>query len=211
MYSSCINLTDSHIDELEYDVSYIDLSRSVMDASYFNHNNLKLRIDANIFKGGDNFNYASLNHNEIVRLPSNLFVCLPNLIQLDLCNCSLISIEHGAFNGLVNLKNLWLMHNDLRRIDTNIFQGLHNVEEIFMHTNKNLSSVTSKLCIGLNKLVKLDMSGSSLRSINLDVLNGLPNFKCLVIRSYFGSDTRGSNEAFITSATKSNKYKFSIC
>jgi Leucine-rich repeat (LRR) protein len=112
---------------------YLTLANNLLDENIY----ISSQVDLRYLKVLD------LKANKIKSLPSDLFLNLPSLVNLDLSENMIGTIEKGAFNGLINIRCLNLAKNSLTILDLDVFDwnGMENLMILQFNGNNLLEKV----------------------------------------------------------------------
>lgn len=159
-------------------------SLTVLDLS----NNVMRSLPANVFAGLDSLEELLLNGNWFQHIPNNLFATqlaalrtlsfnhnplqrvredlsviggFPQLINLNLANCSLSLIASHDFFGLPSLSALNLKHNRITKISPGSFRPLEKLNTLDLENNE-LEILPEERLTGLGELATLNLTGNHL-------------------------------------------------
>ena len=159
-------------------------SLTVLDLS----NNVMRSLPANVFAGLDNLEELLLNGNWFQHIPNNLFAAqlpslrtlsfnhnplqrvredlsviggFPQLINLNLANCSLTLIASHDFFGLPLLAMLNLKNNRITKISPGSFRPLEKLVTLDLENNE-LEILPEERLTGLGELITLNLTGNHL-------------------------------------------------
>lgn len=93
-----------------------------------------------------------LNFNRIEKIPSELFIGLINLFDLDLSFNEIKQIDNDGFKGLSSLRRLDLTHNNLETLTRSSLAHLKMLEELLI-TENNIKEVELDI---FNDLLRLE-------------------------------------------------------
>lgn len=75
--------------------------------------------------------FSAYKNSKFEHLPINIGEKFPNLIALQVYNCSVKRISKDSFKGLSKLRRLYIYHNQIEQIDDDVFEHIPAVEEIY--------------------------------------------------------------------------------
>ena len=93
------------------------------------------------FIGYDKLEELTLQSNQIITIPSNVFIHVPNLRSLMLGYNRITTLDKYAFNGLNKLENLDIEHNYINTIDVDIFKQTPALTNLDLSYNPDLIAV----------------------------------------------------------------------
>ncbi|RNA15834.1 ATP-binding cassette sub-family A member 3, partial [Brachionus plicatilis] len=114
----------------------------------------------------------------INKLISHNFVCIENLIFLQLFHCSIKTIEPNAFYGLKKLQSLLITESYLKYLDPKVFYGLENLNNLNLDANL-LEKIEGNNFVHLKNLKHLTLTTNCIQELDKDCFNGLDNLKIL--------------------------------
>ena len=145
------------------------------------------------FFDSDNCSYFSdLKNLEILELTlskkltnPNIFVGLSNLIELNFSYNAEFDLENISFEPLIKLQILFITLNNVK---SNFFKGLSNLKHLYIKSNiyngqlkqfrqPSLKFIEREAFNGLEKLLKLDLSGNQLDRLESCIFENLSNLK----------------------------------
>jgi hypothetical protein len=98
-------------------------------------------------------------------LPGNLSEKFPNLIAVQIFNCSIKSIDENHFKGLHSMTLLNLAFNKIERIDSNAFKDNVKLEQLTLKRN-NIKYLSDDLFNSLRSLKQLFLNDNQIRFID---------------------------------------------
>jgi chorismate mutase len=153
----------------------IDCSFSKIEWYYFNRtfrtcivynqaiDNVGFTIASSADSSVEGFNIQ--NNTKIEFIPENLSEKFPNLINVQIFNCSLKSIDEHHFKGLRNLVTVYLAFNKIERIDSNAFKDNVKLEQLTLNNN-NIKYLSEDLFNSLRNLKILHLNDNQIRLID---------------------------------------------
>ncbi len=120
------------------------------------------------------FRYINLNHNKLFTL-SNYSLFLPFLAKLSVSHNSITYIAPGTFSYMKNLLELDLSYNRLTEIQVGTFNGLNSLVYLNLLGIEELNDIRPGSFLDLVMLPSLNLSGSSIESIQDMTFLGLDN------------------------------------
>lgn len=141
----------------------------------------------------------------VVFLPNNLTITFPELILIQIYNCSVTSVENhfaglsklrslnlahnriayvsrSAFVDLVSLESLDLSANRIQTLGKNTFGSLENLERLFLIKNK-IQMLPSKIFRSLLKVEFISLDENKLSALDENIFNTATNLKNLSVSS----------------------------
>ncbi|CAL8249880.1 unnamed protein product [Boreogadus saida] len=137
---------------------------------YLDHNAVGV-VDGLAFRGIRRLKELVLSSNKIAHLENNTFGSVPNLRNLDLSYNLLQSLQPGHFYGLRKLQSLHLRSN-----------GLRQILALYLQWNR-IRAVNQGLPWTWHKLLKLDLSGNEIQTLDPDVFRCMPHLQILNLES----------------------------
>lgn len=107
-------------------------------------------------------------------LPKNLFSVLPNLVAMQLWNCSVASINENHFKGLSKLKILSLANNRIENVASDSFVDLVSLEHLSMPFNR-IRSLGKSTFAALHALRQLYLNDNEIRFLHPKIFDALVN------------------------------------
>ncbi len=136
----------------------------------FHLNNTGLTtLPENVFEPlRNNLRLLNLSGNNFDSLPTNLFLGLSKVLDLDLSDNNLTVLSSSLFSGLSSLEVLYLSGNSLERLSANFFNGMPRLEELDLSDN-NLTAggLPAGLFTNLQTLSELDLRGNDRDILNI--------------------------------------------
>lgn len=116
-----------------------------------------------------------------VELLPEIGATFPNLLELQVINCSLMTLDERDFQLLSNLLVLNMTNNQLRSLDdANVFDTLENLEELSLGSNR-IEYLDQKIFSKLRKLRSLDLQRNKLAQLDVDTFNSNVNLQFLYL------------------------------
>ena len=120
------------------------------------------------------------NNKNVKRLPENLSLVFPDLIEISTINSSLSRVSRNNFEGLKQLKFLNLSHNNILHIEPDAFDDLEMLESLDLSDN-NMEFIEENLLYKLKSLKKLNLSGNKLHYLHPKTFKHLENLENLTL------------------------------
>ncbi|XP_056645716.1 leucine-rich repeats and immunoglobulin-like domains protein 2 [Diorhabda sublineata] len=170
---STLKLKRNRIMELK-DGSFYGLTK--IDKLLLDFNSLKI-ISKSWLYGLEALRALSISHNFIEKIEQDSWEFCKTLEILDLSFNNLTSIESETFKNLGNLQKLLLNNNQIAVITDKAFIHLPKLKTLNLSNNKIFWTVEDANGIfkGLNSLIKFNLAGNYIKSINADAFVGLKN------------------------------------
>nr|XP_053653787.1 oplophorus-luciferin 2-monooxygenase non-catalytic subunit-like isoform X1 [Cherax quadricarinatus] len=127
-----------------------------------------LRVDDNDFKifpdiSSTSLLFLSFGSNPLGAITNTALTNMPNLIEVDLQNCSLTDVPAGTFTGLRSLEMIHLDYNSLTSIDTNVISLSSSYSIVYLNNNQianiapgALEGVKTEVWLQNNQMTVLD-------------------------------------------------------
>jgi Leucine-rich repeat (LRR) protein len=175
------------------------VSKGLIDLEVLEADFCRIRkIDLGAFNGITKLTHLSVQGNEISDIIPGTFQMISSLKYLDLKYNKIERWESDVFRGLVILQIINLEGNMLQNLHPDTFSGLKNLQYLYLRNNSdlqtptdrhfiyshslkhlsisgcNVSSVSVETFANVSALEWLDLSYNYLRSVNINILNLLP-------------------------------------
>uniref|UniRef100_A0A915PH04 Chaoptin n=1 Tax=Setaria digitata TaxID=48799 RepID=A0A915PH04_9BILA len=179
-------LAQSLVNVKQLDLSHnhiitIDLNSAKRTLMYLNlaHNQLQ-SIGKNMLHDFGQLKVLKLSHNELIEVQSNAFTTCTLLNELDLSHNHLRILHKGTFTKQKIYDSLSLQNNAIISLDMDTF-GDNNVHELDLAYNELKKIPQHAFSSIQNSLIKLNLKGNRIRSINTDDFDGMENLMELVL------------------------------
>lgn len=136
-------------------------------------NDTQLHLHQNSFLGLDSLEVLNLINLNVLVLERNLFIGLPNLIELDIKG----TITHIAFDAFVevpNIKRLKLSYCSIQSVSMDSFYGIYNLEHLDL-SNNQLYELPPGLFDQQFSLKELILNNNKLSSLPEGIFKAIPN------------------------------------
>ncbi|PAV62744.1 hypothetical protein WR25_22970 [Diploscapter pachys] len=133
-------------------------------------NNLLTSIDPSMFFYTNNLKVLSMGNNkDITSISSNAFQHVPQLVRVELSDCSIAHIESSAFRKITKVQVLSLARNQLTGIRHDTFSNLPELVQIDLSGNA-ITHIDDFAFSQLPQLALLDLSSNRLESLPVNAL-----------------------------------------
>lgn len=114
------------------------------------------------------------NKKGVKYLPNNLFQAFPNLIVVQVFNCSVTTANKNHFKSLSKLKTLSLSRNEIEEIAAEAFADLVSLELLILNYNQILF-LDKNLFVSLSMLERLFLENNKIRILHPEIFISLVN------------------------------------
>lgn len=119
----------------------------------------------------------SIEHNENIKfLPENIADTFPNLIGLEVWNCSVKSVERRHFKNLRELKELIIAYNKVKNVDSEAFKDQGKLERLQLTFNR-IENLNSETFSHLSNLIELRLGSNKIKVLSQNLFKNLINVK----------------------------------